>query len=181
MTSFVSLPAHISYLILDNLQPKEIIMSLCNVCSRLDSIINSYHRYQVKKKIFITVYHCCLFVLILKILNIERCVVIVEQGITVEKAPQVLPSALLFMERSHQRAASIDRLGNRLIFFITFLHSYQLHAFYYGRLKAVYLGLNDALDKCSQRSDAIFPLQIKYGIINKSIERRLLLSPNSSS
>ena len=50
MASLPTLPVHLVYCILDNLQPVDILMSVCNVCTRLNSIIDSYRPYQVKKK-----------------------------------------------------------------------------------------------------------------------------------
>ena len=49
MASLPTLPVHLVYCILDNLRPVDIIMSVCNVCTRLNSIIDSYRPYQVKK------------------------------------------------------------------------------------------------------------------------------------
>ena len=50
MESLLTLPVHVIYLILDNLDPKDILLSAFNVCSRLNSIINSYQPYQVMRK-----------------------------------------------------------------------------------------------------------------------------------
>ncbi|CAF4428045.1 unnamed protein product, partial [Rotaria magnacalcarata] len=44
--SLVSLPIELVYRILDNLDDLTILMSLRNVCSRLNLIIDTYHRYQ---------------------------------------------------------------------------------------------------------------------------------------
>lgn len=35
------------YRILDNMDEKEILLSLSNVCTRINNIINSYQRYKV--------------------------------------------------------------------------------------------------------------------------------------
>jgi hypothetical protein len=49
MTSFLrTLPVQLVYRILDNLNEKAIFLSLCNVCKRLNIIIDTYHRYQVR-------------------------------------------------------------------------------------------------------------------------------------
>ncbi len=45
--SLHTLPVEMVYRILDNLSKKTIILSMCNVCQRLNNIIDSYHRYQV--------------------------------------------------------------------------------------------------------------------------------------
>ena len=50
MTSLLTLPAHLLYQILDDLQPGELFLTAYNVCSRLNSIIDSYHPYQVKRR-----------------------------------------------------------------------------------------------------------------------------------
>ncbi|CAM4791490.1 unnamed protein product [Rotaria magnacalcarata] len=44
--SLVSLPIELVHRILDNLDDLTILMSLRNVCSRLNLIIDTYHRYQ---------------------------------------------------------------------------------------------------------------------------------------
>ena len=46
--SLHTLPVEIVYQILDNLTTKALFISTRNVCQRLDTIINSYHRYLVK-------------------------------------------------------------------------------------------------------------------------------------
>ena len=61
MTSLLTLPVHLVYHILDDLQPTDIFLSAYNVCSRLNSIIDSYHPYQVKRKYFFIVYHLFFF------------------------------------------------------------------------------------------------------------------------
>ena len=53
MASLLTLPVDLAYQILDDLQPKDIFLSAYNVCSRLNSIIDSYHPYQVKRKSFL--------------------------------------------------------------------------------------------------------------------------------
>lgn len=50
MTSLLTLPIHVVYLILDNLPPRDLLMSVYNVSSRLNAIIEAYHPYQVKMK-----------------------------------------------------------------------------------------------------------------------------------
>jgi hypothetical protein len=42
-----TLPVELVYRILDHLNDKTIFLSLRNVCQRLNTIIDSYHRYQV--------------------------------------------------------------------------------------------------------------------------------------
>lgn len=44
-----SLPVELTYRILDNLDEITIFTSFYNVCTRLNSIINSYRRYHVKR------------------------------------------------------------------------------------------------------------------------------------
>ncbi|CAF1102759.1 unnamed protein product [Rotaria sordida] len=46
-SSFLALPVEIVYRILDNLEPKTILLSLRNVCERLNKIIDTYPRYQL--------------------------------------------------------------------------------------------------------------------------------------
>ena len=46
--SFHTVPVEIAYLILDNLDPLEIIQSVQDVCTRLNVVIASYHRYKVE-------------------------------------------------------------------------------------------------------------------------------------
>ena len=48
MTSLLTLPVPLVYNILDDLQPKDIFLTAYNVCSRLNSIIDSYYSHQVK-------------------------------------------------------------------------------------------------------------------------------------
>ena len=45
--SLHTLPVHMVYRILDELDNKALFLSIQNVCQRLDQIITSYHRYQV--------------------------------------------------------------------------------------------------------------------------------------
>ena len=47
MASLLTLPVHLLYRILDELEPVEIFMSVRNVCSRLNLVTDSYHPYQV--------------------------------------------------------------------------------------------------------------------------------------
>ena len=65
MTSLLTLPVHLVYHILDDLQPTDIFLSAYNVCSRLNSIIDSYHPYQVKTTSILTVFNYFLFNVIL--------------------------------------------------------------------------------------------------------------------
>ena len=50
MASILTLPVDLVYCILDNLQPEDVFMSVCNVCTRFNSIIDSYSPYQVKRR-----------------------------------------------------------------------------------------------------------------------------------
>ena len=50
--SLFTVPIHFVYRILDDLRRKDVFLSAYNVCSRLNSIIDSYHPYQVKRKCF---------------------------------------------------------------------------------------------------------------------------------
>ena len=45
--SLVTLPVELAYWILDHLEPFEILVSARNVCTRLNAITDTYHRYQV--------------------------------------------------------------------------------------------------------------------------------------
>ena len=46
-SSFLLLPVELFYRILDQLDEKTIFFSLSNVCTRVNAVINSYHRYKV--------------------------------------------------------------------------------------------------------------------------------------
>ena len=46
-SSLILLPIELIYRILDHLQLKDVFLSVRNVCQRLDSITDIYHRYQV--------------------------------------------------------------------------------------------------------------------------------------
>jgi hypothetical protein len=46
--SLVNLPVELIYRILDQLDPFNILMSVRNVCTQLDQIIETAHAYQVK-------------------------------------------------------------------------------------------------------------------------------------
>jgi hypothetical protein len=46
--SLVTLPVELTYRILDHLDNLNILLSFHDVCIRLNAIIDSYHRYQVK-------------------------------------------------------------------------------------------------------------------------------------
>jgi hypothetical protein len=45
---FLALPVELVYRIFDNLDELSILISIRGVCTRLNSIIDTYHRYQVK-------------------------------------------------------------------------------------------------------------------------------------
>ena len=45
--SLLGLPIEVLYRILDQLDPKHILLSVRNVCQRLDTITDTYHPYQV--------------------------------------------------------------------------------------------------------------------------------------
>ena len=47
IASLVTLPVELIYRILDHLAPKDIFLSVRNVCERLNSITDVYHPYQV--------------------------------------------------------------------------------------------------------------------------------------
>ena len=46
--SFITLPVELIYRILDQLDEFAILSSVCNVCERLNSILDTYNRYKVK-------------------------------------------------------------------------------------------------------------------------------------
>ena len=46
--SLVTLPVELVYRILDNLDQIQILLALRNVCTRLNAITDTYHRYKVK-------------------------------------------------------------------------------------------------------------------------------------
>jgi hypothetical protein len=46
-SSLLTLPIELVYRILDNLNEKTIFLSIRNVCTRLNTIIDTYHRYRV--------------------------------------------------------------------------------------------------------------------------------------
>jgi uncharacterized protein YkuJ len=46
--SLHTLPIELVYCILDNLDVQAIFLSLSNVCQRLNTILDTHHRYQVK-------------------------------------------------------------------------------------------------------------------------------------
>lgn len=46
--SLHTLPIYLIYRILDRLRPEEIFLSVCNLCTRLNAIIDTYQRYRVK-------------------------------------------------------------------------------------------------------------------------------------
>lgn len=48
--SFLTLPVYLIYRILDHASDVTIFCSTVNVCTRLNAIIESYHRYQVNMK-----------------------------------------------------------------------------------------------------------------------------------
>ena len=45
--SFDTLPLELVYRILDNMDELTISISMQNICTRINAIIDSYHRYQV--------------------------------------------------------------------------------------------------------------------------------------
>ncbi len=47
LPSLLTLPIELVYCILDNLDQLTILLSLRNVCIKLNAIIDTYHRYQV--------------------------------------------------------------------------------------------------------------------------------------
>ena len=95
MASLPTLPVHLVYCILDNLRPVDILMSVCNVCTRLNSIIDSYRPYQVNKNSLLQctislssmylsqqqeiVIVLFLFAFILEIVNLDRWVIIKQR------------------------------------------------------------------------------------------------------
>jgi hypothetical protein len=46
--SLINLPVELIYRILDNLEPFDILVSVRDVCTRLNTITETYHRYKVK-------------------------------------------------------------------------------------------------------------------------------------
>jgi hypothetical protein len=54
-SSLLTLPAELVYRVLDNLNEKVIFLSLRNVCTRLNIIVDTYHRYQVHISAYDTV------------------------------------------------------------------------------------------------------------------------------
>jgi hypothetical protein len=52
-SSLITLPVELVYRILDHLNEKTICVSLSNVCTRLNAIINTYHRYQVNLSVIL--------------------------------------------------------------------------------------------------------------------------------
>lgn len=51
--SFLTLPVGLIYRILDHLDEFAILSSVCNVCERLNSILDTYHRYKVKFRLIV--------------------------------------------------------------------------------------------------------------------------------
>lgn len=51
--SLHTLPIEMVYRIMDHLEEATIYLSLRNVCQRLDKIVDSYRRYQVKSNLFL--------------------------------------------------------------------------------------------------------------------------------
>lgn len=70
MLSLHTLPVEMIYRILDNLSDKGIFLSLLNVSQRLNTIIQSSHRYQVNSESLITVTK---FVQKCTTLNLDYC------------------------------------------------------------------------------------------------------------
>jgi hypothetical protein len=59
--TLVTLPVEIVYRILDHMDQLTILLSIRNVCTRLNAITDTYHRYQVKfscifKQFFLTLH-----------------------------------------------------------------------------------------------------------------------------
>ena len=81
VASLLTLPVFLVYNILDDLDAEDIFLSAYNVCTRLNSIIDSYHRhpYQVKRKSFFP------FVVTLKGMNADRGVFIERRRVTPTK------------------------------------------------------------------------------------------------
>jgi hypothetical protein len=62
--SLLTLPVEIVYRILDNLNELDILLSVRDVCTRLNAITDTYHRYQVNFHLYfrlhfssISIYH----------------------------------------------------------------------------------------------------------------------------
>ncbi|CAF4224913.1 unnamed protein product [Rotaria sp. Silwood2] len=55
--SLHTLPIELVYRILDNLIPLDILLSVYNVCTRLDFIIDTYHRYKTFTKLHVNYPH----------------------------------------------------------------------------------------------------------------------------
>lgn len=53
--SLHTLPVELVYCILDNLDQLTILLSVRNVCIRLNTVIDTYNRYQVSKFYFIEI------------------------------------------------------------------------------------------------------------------------------
>ena len=47
--SLLALPIELTYRILDQLKQVDILLSVRNVCTRLNAIVDTYHRYQVTR------------------------------------------------------------------------------------------------------------------------------------
>ena len=56
-TNLLTLPVDLVYLILDHLKVRDIYCSTWNVCARINSIVATYRRYQVRYFLVTTV--CC--------------------------------------------------------------------------------------------------------------------------
>lgn len=52
VSSLLTLPVHLIYHILDNLDELSILFSMRNVCQRMNIIVDSYYRYQVKFHVY---------------------------------------------------------------------------------------------------------------------------------
>ncbi len=79
VSSFLTLPVELVYRIFDNLNDKTIFLSLINVCTRLNTIINTYHRYQVNFSFYIWSYFIIIF-----------------EKLFILKESHIRPSSLLF-------------------------------------------------------------------------------------
>ena len=108
MASFGTLPVPLVYIILDKLGSIDILMSAYNVCHRLNSIIESYHPYQVISHCFLQYTISLLFHV--SFISIEHCCIVL-----VPPLRQVFSCVLRFVEGSHQRKSLVDEL-DRLIF-----------------------------------------------------------------
>jgi hypothetical protein len=61
VSSFLTLPVELVYRILDNLNDQTIFLSLINVCTRLNTIINTYDPYKVNFSFYFWTYFTIIF------------------------------------------------------------------------------------------------------------------------